>query len=244
MPAAAGASAPAPPMPAGNFSTTTTGKPPSLELRDDEMAVIVQWTEPYQTAKNKQERKSLLSDKILPLLRKENTMLTDSEWKLRKSVRMLSVTRCAVIHLYFQQQIKVWFQNNKRVEGIRSRISTTRKPSLNQVAMQVYKKEIAAVAATMSDGAKPGSTAYLPVFQGAVKAFMDTLTDAELVELEKKKEAWTIKGPPEEMRRKAAESKGLTVLRTWAETQFRDMGMRFIIWEHHKNKAGDNLVQM
>ena len=53
-----------------------------------------------------------------------------------------------------------------------------------------------------------------------------------------------MKGQPDEVKWKAAENNGLSYHRTSAETQFREFGMRPITWEHHRNKAGDSLVQM
>jgi len=120
----------------------------------------------------------------------------------------------------------------------------TRKPSLKQVACHIHKKAIAALAAERAGGVKPGSTGYLPVFQGAVTALMESLDEEEVSALEAERESWTSKGHPEELKRKAAENNGQSYHRTSAETQYREMGMRPIIWEHHRNKAGDSLVQM
>jgi hypothetical protein len=50
--------------------------------------------------------------------------------------------------------------------------------------------------------------------------------------------------PSEEVKRKTVENNGLKFLCTSVEMQYREMGMRSIIWEGHKNKASDSLVQM
>ncbi|KIM34589.1 hypothetical protein M413DRAFT_413029, partial [Hebeloma cylindrosporum] len=209
--------------PAGNVANK-----PRVQLKDAEIKMIIAggWTDSYRAAKNKPARQALLAENILPQLRTVNTELTDAVWKLRKS------------------QIKLWFQNEKRKDSARARFTMTRKPSLKQVACHVYKTQIAAIAATRANGARAGTTGYLPVFQGAVNSFIETLNPKQLAELETEKRNWEVKGHPDEMKQKAAENNGLTYLRTCAETQFREMGMRSITWECHKNKAGDTLVQM
>jgi hypothetical protein len=115
---------------------------------------------------------------------------------------------------------------------------------LKQVACKVYKNEIADIAVGLANGVKPGNPGYIPVFQAAVTELMERLGSEELAELEVEKESWKKEGPPEEVKRKMAENNGLKFLRTSVETQHREMGMRSIIWESHKNKAGDSLVQM
>ena len=59
---------------------------PPLKLRDEEMDIVMQWTDSFRAAKNKLARMVLLGERILPLLHNVNTTLMDAAWKQRWSV--------------------------------------------------------------------------------------------------------------------------------------------------------------
>jgi len=65
---------------------TKTKKLPPLKLRDEEMDIVMQFTDSFRVAKNKPARMVLLGERILPLLHNVNTTLTDAAWKQRRSV--------------------------------------------------------------------------------------------------------------------------------------------------------------
>lgn len=106
----------------------------------------------------------------------------------------------------------------------------------------VHKEEIAAIAGR--GGAKPGDQNYLSGYQGAVNEYMKGLDENRTMELELKRSEWINEGRPTEAQRKKADKNGHSFLRTSAELQYKDMGMRSVIWEFHKNSAGTRLFQM
>lgn len=138
----------------------------------------------------------------------------------------------------------MWFQNNCRGPSLRSRFTFNKKASLKQVACHIFKAEIAAIASARANGALPGTTAYLPVFQGALETFMANLTPEQRDILEAEHATWNSEGHPEEMKRKTAERNGRNYLRQSAEVLWREMGMRGLFWEYHVNKAGQKLFQL
>jgi len=138
----------------------------------------------------------------------------------------------------------VWFQNNCRAPTLRSQFSFNRKVSLKQVACHIFKAEIAAIAAERANGARPGTTGYLPVFQGAVETFMTNLTPDQKDILEAEHATWNSEGHPDAVKRKTVERNGRTYLRQTAEVLWREMGMKPLIWEYHVNKAGQKLFQL
>jgi hypothetical protein len=69
-------------------------KLPPVELRDEELIIVQQWTDVYREQKGKKARQDLLSENILPLLRKVNSTMREADWKERKSVGTLSALQC------------------------------------------------------------------------------------------------------------------------------------------------------
>lgn len=108
----------------------------------------------------------------------------------------------------------------------------------------MYKEEIATIAGRRADGAMPGEQTYLPAFQGAVTEFMEGLDDEQISELESKRAEWINTGHPIEVQRKMADAMGRGFLQSSAETQYKEMGMRSVVWEFHENKSGTKLFQL
>lgn len=139
--------------------------------------------------------------------------------------------------------MKRWFQNQSRVSSAATRLSLTRNVSLEQVACRIYKEEIAAIASKRADGAKAGTAKYMGNFSGAVKEFMSGLDEEGLLALENERANWQINGQPTEVKRKTAERMGHSYLEKSAQVQYKEMGMRSIVFEFHENKAGTKLFQ-
>lgn len=147
------------------------------------------------------------------------------------------------INLVNVKQIKQWFQNQRRVSKA-VQPSQKRNVSVKQVACHVYKQEIAAIADRRANGVKAGNPQYMPSFQAAVTEFMDGLDEDQVLGLEKEQAEWINKSHPVESQRKAAERNGRGFLQKSAEAQYKEMGMRSVVWEFHENKAGVKLFQL
>ena len=84
----------------------------------------------------------------------------------------------------------------------------------------------------------------MSAFQGSVSAFMEKLDDDKVLELEEKRAEWLNKSFPIEVQRKTAERSAHAHLQESAESQYKEMGMRSVVWEFHENKAGAKLYQL
>jgi hypothetical protein len=143
------------------------------------------------------------------------------------------------------KQIKLWFQKQSRTSrSAVARVSIKRNVSLRQVVCHEYKDEIASIAKRRASGAKPGEKEYLGVFQGAVTEFITGLDEEEVFELENKRAEWVNNSQPVEHQRKTAERNGRSYLQKSAELQYKQMGMRSVVWEFHENKSGTKLFQL
>jgi hypothetical protein len=100
------------------------------------------------------------------------------------------------------------------------------------------------IAERRAKGGKPGGAAYLSGFQGAVTEFMEGLDEEKVSELEVKRTEWKNQCHPIDVQRKAVDRMGRSILQKAAESQYKEMGMRSIVWEFHENKAGTKLFQM
>jgi hypothetical protein len=116
--------------------------------------------------------------------------------------------------------------------------------SIRQVACHIYKEEIAAIAGAKANGAKPGEQTYMSGFQGAVTSFLETLDEEKMFSLEEKQSEWKKKGYPIDYQRKTAEMSAHSRLQESAESQYKELGMRSVVWEFHENKAGTKLFQL
>ena len=116
--------------------------------------------------------------------------------------------------------------------------------SIRQVACHVYKDDIAEIAERRANGAKPGEQDYLSAYQGAVTEFMGTLNEDERLELETKRAEWMNESHPIDLQRKTAERMARSSLQASAESHYKEMGMRSVVWEFHENKAGIKLFQL
>jgi hypothetical protein len=116
--------------------------------------------------------------------------------------------------------------------------------TIRQVACHVYKEEIAAIAVERANGGKPGEQSYMSTFQGSVTSFLETLNEDQLFDLELKRAEWINKSYPIDVQRKTAERSAIGYLQESAESQYKEMGMRSVVWEFHENKAGIKLFQL
>jgi hypothetical protein len=84
----------------------------------------------------------------------------------------------------------------------------------------------------------------MSAFQGGLTEFMEKLKPDDILELEEKRTEWMNESHPIEMQRKTTETRARHSLQASAEAQYREMGMRSVIWEFHENKAGTKLFQL
>lgn len=73
---------------------------------------------------------------------------------------------------------------------------------------------------------------------------METLDEDKMFQLENERAEWLTTGYPVEQQRKTADRLARSSLQTTAERQYREMGMRSVVWEFHENKAGTKLFQL
>lgn len=116
--------------------------------------------------------------------------------------------------------------------------------TVRQVACQVYKKEIAEIAGKTTNGAKPGDQAFMSAFQGSVTELLASLDGDEILELQATRDEWMKEGNPIELRRKIAEKKAHSSIQKLAESDYKEMGMRMVVWEFHENTSGMKLFQL
>jgi len=81
-------------------------------------------------------------------------------------------------------------------------------------------------------------------FQGSVNEFMNGLDEDQLMELEQKRAEWMKKSYPIDLQRKTAERLAHSSIQESAVSQYKEMGMRSVVWEFHENKAGTKLFQL
>ena len=84
----------------------------------------------------------------------------------------------------------------------------------------------------------------MATFQGSVNQFMGKLDEDQILELELKWAEWMNKSYPIDLQQKTAERLAHSCLRESAESQYKEMGMRSVVWEFHENKTGTKLFQM
>jgi hypothetical protein len=116
--------------------------------------------------------------------------------------------------------------------------------TVRQVACHIYKEEIAVIAGERANGAMPGEKAYMAGFQASVNEFMEGLDEEQILDLEFKRAEWGNKSYPIDLQRKTAERSAHSCLQESAKSQYKEMGMRSVVWEFHQNKAGTKLFQL
>ena len=84
----------------------------------------------------------------------------------------------------------------------------------------------------------------MSTFQAAITDFMSRLDEEQCSALEVERLAWQKKGQPPEVQRRTAERLAHTYFEKSAQVQYNDMGMRSIVLETHRNKAGMKLFQL
>jgi len=84
----------------------------------------------------------------------------------------------------------------------------------------------------------------MSAYQGSVNAFMEKLDEDQILELEVKRAEWMNNSYPIDLQRKTAERLARITLERSAESQYKEMGMRSVVWEFHENKAGTKLFQL
>jgi len=88
------------PPPVGIFPASAPPGPPEDPnittgvLRNEEMEVILAFVDLYKAATQPKDRHLLLSEQVLPLIRKLNRNMNDAEWKLQKAVCVVILLRC------------------------------------------------------------------------------------------------------------------------------------------------------
>jgi hypothetical protein len=73
---------------------------------------------------------------------------------------------------------------------------------------------------------------------------MKGLNDDEVLDLDAERKEWIKECHPIDVQRKAADKMGLLTLRKSAASQYKEMGMRSVVWEFHENRAGTKLFQL
>jgi len=140
--------------------------------------------------------------------------------------------------------VKCWYQNQCRSPSAIARLSRTRNASLRQVACHIYKREISVIASKRANGAEAGTPEFMSTFQAAITEFMSGLDEKRRSALEDEHLEWQQRGQPAEVQRKTAERLAHTYFEKSAQVQYNDMGMRSIVLETHRNKAGMKLFQL
>ena len=95
-----------------------------------------------------------------------------------------------------------------------------------------------------ADGANPGDQAYISAFQASLSVFLDDLDEEKILELEQKRAKWEKESHPVEVQRKRATRLARNTLQASAESQYKEMGMRSVVWEFHENNDGAMLFQL
>jgi len=142
------------------------------------------------------------------------------------------------------QQVKRWYQNQCRLPSAIARLSRTRNVSLRQVACHIYKREICAIASKRANGAEAGTPEFMSACQAAITEFMSGLDEERRSALEVERLEWQKRGQPPEVQRRMAERLAHTYFEKSVQVQYNDMGMRNIVLESHRNKAGMKLFQL
>ena len=117
--------------------------------------------------------------------------------------------------------------------------------TVRQVTSHKYKDEIAEIAERRANRAKAGEQSYLSVYQGAVTEFMNSgLDEKQASELDRERAKWIDESFPVEVQRMKADKTGNIFLKNSAKSQYKEMGMRSVVWEFHENQVGQKLFQV
>jgi hypothetical protein len=108
----------------------------------------------------------------------------------------------------------------------------------------MYKQEISAIASKRANGAEAGTPEFMSTFQAAVTDFMSGLDEERRSALEVERLKWQTRGQPPDVQRRTAERLAHTYFEKSAQVQYNNMGMRSIVLETHRNKAGMKLFQV
>jgi hypothetical protein len=73
---------------------------------------------------------------------------------------------------------------------------------------------------------------------------MAQLNEEQTLALEEVQAEWRTRGQPSELQRKTVERNGHNYLERSAEVQYKEMGMRSIVWEFHERKSGIKMFQL
>ena len=84
----------------------------------------------------------------------------------------------------------------------------------------------------------------MSVFQGSVTELLANLDEDEILQLHATRDKWIKEGNPIELRRKTAEKKAHHSIQQLAKSDYKEMGMRMVVWEFHENTTGMKLFQL
>ena len=70
------------------------------------------------------------------------------------------------------------------------------------------------------------------------------LDEKQASELDRERAKWIDESFPVEVQRKKADKTGNIFLKNSAESQYKEMGMRSVVWEFHENQVGQKLFQV
>jgi len=114
--------------------------------------------------------------------------------------------------------------------------------TVNQVLSHDYKHQINAIVADLADGARGGTQEHFAKYTKALGIFKSRMLKDELEEVEQKRKIWQESGLPKDMKRINAVKNGRKALRSMAEQQFNEFGIRSLTWGFHEKPDGTILI--
>lgn len=93
----------------------------------------------------------------------------------------------------------------------------------------------------MSNGARSGSRTHFSKYIRALGSFKSKMSRADLAAAEEERKVWQGQGVPEEVKRTHAVKHTRNVLQDAAHAQFKELGLRSLVWECHENNEGAKL---
>ena len=102
----------------------------------------------------------------------------------------------------FEKRVRDWYQENSNTREV-ARLTNNLKPwTVKSLYAALYKSHINTVISRIDPEAVPGSTRYLKLYQPALKAALQQLSETERKDLEKACEDYNTSGAPPELRKK------------------------------------------
>lgn len=131
---------------------------------------------------------------------------------------------------------KEWLYNHRARKSVKKANKYGKKWTARLVIEHQHKQEI-----LEKTGAKPGDKEMIKKYQGAVKSFMQSLSNEQMEEARKTAEEWSTRAPPADMQADFADKKATGLMKDLATELWRQAGMRICVLSAWK--AEDGLVR-